>query len=581
MVLFSVVGELGCHSEDTKIFSPDGIKTFEEINVGDNVFAIDNNENIIETKVKDKILGDYDGKLYRIKSKRYNFLVTPNHRMLFKKKNILKTEYIEARDLKGKGYIPVSFKTEGKRTSTFYIYNYIEKDIFKNGRNIKSENLNSFYILDFVKLMGWYISEGSIFKPNGKSTLYVQLRNYNHKEEIKELLDKMKLNYGVYENGSKFVIFHKDLGRYFNERCGRYSKNKKIPKEITELSPYIQIRLLDTLFKGDGSTNQTYYTISKRLSHDVMKLCLRCGYNPRLTVRKSQNGGKTKGRQIIGSKDCQEVHVSFMPKGYFSTYSDSGSNGISNISLEKYKGKVWCLETEHGNFFTYLDGNVQVSGNSGKTLTAVSLCYKNWYVRKRKVFSNIHLYRIPYYHIKGINQINQCKDGFILADELWSICDARSSITKKNKIVSDILLRSRKRELIYAITTQDPSQLDKRIRRILDFTSYGLLSRNESVLKLNIFRTGYPKPGTFMSTMYFYTKEIFDMYDTNEEMDMEEEVDEPMEIRFQPNFNREHGNFCECEECGGQIFETWKEADKAGSDYWKKKFESDPTIKIF
>lgn len=218
---------------------------------------------------------------------------------------------------------------------------------------------------------------------------------------------------------------------------------------------------------------------------------------------------------------------------------------------------------------------------SGKTLSCVALAYKNWYTRRRKIFSNIHLYRIPYHFIKGINHLNDCREGFILADEFWSIIDARSSITKKNKIVSDILLRSRKRELIYAISSQLLELLDRRCRKVLDFTSYGILNRDETVLKLSIFRTGYPKPGTFMNAMYYYTSEIFDMYNTNEEVDMEEDIEEEMEIRFQEKYTKGHEYFCECEECGGKTFDTWEEADEYGAKFWKRRWEENPQLKIF
>lgn len=218
---------------------------------------------------------------------------------------------------------------------------------------------------------------------------------------------------------------------------------------------------------------------------------------------------------------------------------------------------------------------------AGKTLADVSLAFKNWYTRRRVVFSNLHLYQIPYQFIQGIDQLNLCREGFVAVDELWSICDARMSTSTKNKITADILLRSRKRELIYCVTSQLLELLDRRVRKVLDFTAYPILNRNETVCKINIFRTGFPKPGTYLNTMYFWTDEIFRMFDTNEEIDMVEEANEPMGIRFQPNFNREHGNFCECKECGGLTFDNWEEADKHAEAYWKERFLEKPELKIF
>lgn len=217
---------------------------------------------------------------------------------------------------------------------------------------------------------------------------------------------------------------------------------------------------------------------------------------------------------------------------------------------------------------------------SGKTLADVALSWKNWYTRRRTVFSNLHLYRIPYHYIKAIDHLDECRKGFACIDELWSICDARMSISTKNKVTADILLRSRKRELIYCVTSQLLELLDRRVRKVLDFTAYPILNRLETVCKLNIFRTGFPKPGTYMNTMYFPTAEIFKMFDTNEEIDMEEEATSPIEIRFQENFNREHGNFCTCKECKGKAFNTWEEADKYAEKYWAKRFEENIKLRV-
>lgn len=218
---------------------------------------------------------------------------------------------------------------------------------------------------------------------------------------------------------------------------------------------------------------------------------------------------------------------------------------------------------------------------SGKTLADVCLAFKNWYTRRRKIYSNLHLYRIPYIYIEAISHMDDCREGFVAVDELWSICDARMSTSVKNKVTADILLRSRKRELIYCVTSQLLELLDRRVRKVLDFTAYPILNRNESVCKINIFRTGFPKPGTYMNTMYFWTEEVFSMFNTNEEIDMEEEINTPMEIRFQPNFNKLHEKFCTCDDCGGITFDTWEDADKYAEGYWKKRFEENKQLKIF
>jgi hypothetical protein len=120
-------------------------------------------------------------------------------------------------------------------------------------------------------------------------------------------------------------------------------------------------------------------------------------------------------------------------------------------------------------------------------------------------------------------------------------------------------MKSRKRNLTYIFTAQLLELLDKRVRKILDFTAYCMLNRDESVGKVQVFRTGYPNAGSYMKTFYYKTPEVFTLYNTNEEICMEEESKEKLTFRFQES--PEHSPI---------FFEDWSEADKFAEDFWNK-----------
>jgi hypothetical protein len=206
----------------------------------------------------------------------------------------------------------------------------------------------------------------------------------------------------------------------------------------------------------------------------------------------------------------------------------------------------------------------------GKTLSLTSLCWNHWFHRKEKIFSNYHLFGIPYYHIKGVNQIDQCKDGFLALDEIWRIMDAYSSRSYKTRVTADILARSRKRDLTYCMTAQVMSSLAPRIRQVIDFTAYPKMNEAETLLKLIIFKGNKGIAQNYIKALYFKTEDIYRLYDTKEEIDMEEQVEEYIRPVFQESYNREHGYWCECETCKTVFFETWEEADKYAESYWKK-----------
>jgi hypothetical protein len=119
-------------------------------------------------------------------------------------------------------------------------------------------------------------------------------------------------------------------------------------------------------------------------------------------------------------------------------------------------------------------------------------------------------------------------------------------------------------------TAQVLNSLSLRIRMIIDFCSYPILNRDESVLKILIFRGNRGRKENYLKSVYFRTSFIHERYDTNEEVEMEVESGEQPKIVFQAKFNPEHGYCCECDECGTKFFKTWEEADRWAEMFWKQ-----------
>jgi len=214
----------------------------------------------------------------------------------------------------------------------------------------------------------------------------------------------------------------------------------------------------------------------------------------------------------------------------------------------------------------------------GKTLSLTYLLFRNWFFKGNKIYSNYHLFKIPYIYINDIRQLDTIKDGYCGLDELWLFADSRMSKTQKNTFIANILGKSRKRGLTYASTAQVADSIEGRIRKVLDFTFYPMMNRDETICKLLVFRGGFVKNANYMKTLYYKTPLIKMMYDTNEEIEMMQKVPEEDEKNkvelpkwvFQENYNQEHGYFCECDECKTKWFNTWKEADDYASAYYKK-----------
>lgn len=164
---------------------------------------------------------------------------------------------------------------------------------------------------------------------------------------------------------------------------------------------------------------------------------------------------------------------------------------------------------------------------AGKTLALTYLAWRN--MRKGlKIYSNYNL-KFPYSPIRNINDVLGMQDGFFAGDELWHWIDCRASMSKKNQVVGNFLLTSRKKGVNFAFTAQSFGQIDVRIRKVCDFLAMPQLNVQETVCRLIIF--SYPSLSP-IRTYKFKTHPIFDLYDTNEVVDSL--PDENEETDFKP-----------------------------------------------
>lgn len=151
---------------------------------------------------------------------------------------------------------------------------------------------------------------------------------------------------------------------------------------------------------------------------------------------------------------------------------------------------------------------------AGKTLALTYLGVRNA-LQGRRIYSNYHL-GYEYTYIKTPDEIDSIKKGVFLGDELWAWLDSRTSQKKKNRFISKILLKSRKRGYQIIYTLQNFSQIDKRIRKITDFITKPQLYPNNKKCVMPIYDLKTMQP---VKTLKFIPSEYYDLFDTNEEID--------------------------------------------------------------
>lgn len=159
---------------------------------------------------------------------------------------------------------------------------------------------------------------------------------------------------------------------------------------------------------------------------------------------------------------------------------------------------------------------------SGKTLSMVKYAYEK-YKKGYTIYSNIKL-NFPYkpYTLTDLleyaNNSTNFNNSIIIMDEAHIFLDSRNSGSKRSRMISYILLMSRKRNMHVIYTTQRFHQIDKRLRENsehINLCSFKKHKRTGIEYIRNIIIT-YLEVGQTMRAIVFKAKPYYKLYDSYE-----------------------------------------------------------------
>jgi hypothetical protein len=154
----------------------------------------------------------------------------------------------------------------------------------------------------------------------------------------------------------------------------------------------------------------------------------------------------------------------------------------------------------------------------GKTLTLTYLAWNNWFHKNRKIYSNYDLYGFPFTKIESIPDLDDMQEGTFCGDELWLWLSSWGGGSKVKELISNILLKSRKRGLTIVYTSQSINQVNKRIRDVTDFISYPLISVDDSFCRVEVFRNPAVPESRIKPPLYFNIEAVASMFNTYQEV---------------------------------------------------------------
>ena len=369
---------VSCYDTETRAYTKNGLKSYAELLIGDEVLSLNVEANTIEWKPIEKInILPYSGSMISFKGKSTDLLVTPNHKMLIKTRNSNKKSEIkilEAQDcLKYKAVFNVMGNWNGinNETLTFGDKQYQTEDIFY--------------------LVGLYIGDGFLnyakrktglsqkeFLKSPRDSLGHIIKNPNNKsskvccgmrlcipesdkscEKIISILNKMDIR--CYRNRrypDRIRFYEKQLINLFEE-CGQYAPNKKIPNWMLEYSK----KYLDYLFQGlldsDGNRIRVLCTTSLPLTTQCIELATKIG------KRASFKKYPPKKDVYIGNRKVKNIRDHYI----LSFSRGEQKTVLSQDNIHDYNGIVWCpVVKDNHNLLVERNGKICFSGNTGQRI---------------------------------------------------------------------------------------------------------------------------------------------------------------------------------------------------------------------
>lgn len=312
-----------CVDAETEILTSEGWKTHETIKEGDIVYSYSEERGTFEhDKVKAiHIYPEYQGEVYKFKSKTIDFTVTSNHRL-------------------------VAFSTTKSTFICEEAHNFLKRD---NLNYIKAGNIGGVGLGFQPRMLELYCAIAADGNLCNTDLVRFSVKKERKIRYIKELLESLQIDYRIKPKNKN----------------GMTSINFTLPEELNELN----IKGLDLkLTKGnrvdceevlraysntDGGINGNQIAIytSKESEKDILQhLFIINGYA--CSVSSRIHGYSVKTSYTLYVRDKKAVSIQWV------------YNKKSLIKYKSNKELFWCISTQNGNFFMRRGGQVMLTGNS-------------------------------------------------------------------------------------------------------------------------------------------------------------------------------------------------------------------------
>jgi len=341
-----------CVDEQTEALTKRGWLNHSEISTDDQILSYDvKTKQLVWSKINDIFTGDYDDLMFKLDVKGMDALVTPNHKFVGLENGIKPID---------------DFRTD--------------EHIVLMGYHVSDEGVEKKHSDDFVKLVGWAVTEGNYLY--GKFTNSVQIfqKEGEKADKIRNVFSSLNLEYKEYKWTNPEIKCFRFKGDYANKVVD-VSRDKVLSMDfILELTQDQRMMLIDTMISGDGyrrpnanknKTGWSYAQKDKKHVDSFIALCTLAGLTTSTTLSKKIYGFTKSPYYTINIYQDAKLYCKVENIDMHGGRAKAGGNrlngnAISNKPTVHYKGNIWCPSTEYGTFVCRRGKYVYVTGNSYK-----------------------------------------------------------------------------------------------------------------------------------------------------------------------------------------------------------------------
>lgn len=337
-----VIGDKLCLSPDHDVLTACGWRPISEITMDDEIATLGSSKELEYHRPYRVYSYDHNGEMYEIKTRHINQCVTLNHRMYVKLrsgKNAGDFQLIAAEKIMGRC---VQYK---KNALNVYLDTPVMTLTCPGCADV------SVSMDDWLVLLGALVSYGWADQ-HCQDLVYIFTADDRRHRRVDEVCSRMGIEH--WRAHAKTCIKSPHVKRV----VGSLGVEKHLPDYVWRLSQRQCRVLLSSLWSLDGSSysghHEMYYTSSKRLADDIMRLSLHAGWS---------------GSVSICAMTARSGYCVSIEESENEPVANDGHTSGQNWQIERripYNGRVYCVEVPNHVFYVRREGVATWTGNSSR-----------------------------------------------------------------------------------------------------------------------------------------------------------------------------------------------------------------------